>query len=210
MRLKIDDISQLNGQHFFIQCDLRMCIWGLMATESQWNIFFSKYILYHIIPVLRTLQWLLFDLGIGLKMASKAQYLTYPSSSHSLFSIYMSFPLLPLKQINLTAASGPVHLLFQFFKWLTLSHHPGLNPNVTSWEMPSTQPPSLYSILVLYFYWNITNGNYHLFAYHLSSTHIPLEFKFHEIEDLICLVQNFISSTWQIKSIYGTDVTNKH
>lgn len=106
------------------------------------------------------------------------------SSSHSLFSIYMSFTL-PLKQINLTAASGPVHLLFQFFKWLTLFHHPGLNPNVTSWEIPSTQPPSLYSILVLSFYWNITNWNCHLFAYHLSSTPILLEFKFHEIEDLV-------------------------
>ena len=47
MRLKIDDISQLNGQHFFIQCDLRMCISVLMASESMKYILLKIQIILH-------------------------------------------------------------------------------------------------------------------------------------------------------------------
>lgn len=78
--------------------------------------------------------------------------------------------------------------------WLTLSHHSGLNSNVTFSEMPATQPPSLYPhVLFLLQY-------HYLKIYLLSLFPTPtLELKFRTIRYLACLVQSCICSTWQRK-----------
>lgn len=120
---------------------------------------FLNYKLNHIILLLKILQWLLFELGIESlsNLASKAQQatpthfsnLTHPVPFSSLPVLYShEASICSSKQINLIEATRPLHLLSHL--QMTDFHHSGLNSNVISSETPSTQPPPLYSTLILF------------------------------------------------------------
>lgn len=148
-----------------------MCISGLTATEIQWNIASLKYKSYYIIPLLRILQWLLFDLGIeSLTCPPKPNiWPTSPTSPILLLAVLHSTH--SLKQINLTAAFGPLLLLFQFFKWLESFSSSRSQPKCHLFRDAFHLPPSLYFIHLFYFYYNIAIWKYHIYLLIRSLPH---------------------------------------
>lgn len=87
-----------------------MYILRLTAIEKQWNTFFLKYKLYHIIPLLRILQWLLCDLGIEFLTWSPKQHLThFPSSPILLHVVLFTWAFYPFCK-NRSTSGQPLGL----------------------------------------------------------------------------------------------------
>lgn len=144
-------------------------------------------------------------------MASDTHHLNPTPFSHLIYLIpsiavlhqcKLSIP--SSKQINLTAASGPLHLLFQIFRGLTLI----IWVSIPVPPLPRCLLPSLHHSIPLPCFIFITTSLFENSIFIISSP-LPLQFKFHKVSHLVYFKTISLQHLAN-KSICGINATNKH